>query len=130
MIVLDASAALELLLRTPAGGRVALRLASPRETLHATHVLDLEIAQALRRFDAASAIDPGRATEVIADLRELDITRYGHELFLPRIWALRHNVTAYDAAYLALAEALEVPLLTRDARLAEAPGHNARIEMV
>lgn len=130
MIVLDASAVLELLLRTPAGDRVARRIARPAETLHAPHLLDLEVAQVLRRYDAGGAIDPVRAAEAFADLADLDLARYGHEPFLARIWALRRNVTAYDAAYLALAEALDAPLLTRDRRLADASGHEAEVELV
>lgn len=64
------------------------------------------------------------------DLADFPLTRYPHDLFLLRIWELRHNVTAYDAAYIALAEALDAPLLTRDAKLASAAGHHANIEFV
>ena len=66
----------------------------------------------------------------LSDLADFPLHRYGHEFMLPRIWELRDNLTAYDAAYVALAEALDAPLLTRDARLAAAPGHRARIEVV
>lgn len=130
MIVLDASAALEVLLNMPAAGRVTERLFTPGETLHAPHLLDLEIAQVLRRYAMSGEIDGGRGLQALEDLADLPITRYPHGIFLPRIWQLRHNVTAYDAVYLSLAEALDAALLTRDAALARARGHGARIEVV
>jgi predicted nucleic acid-binding protein len=130
VIVLDASAVLELVLRTPAGERVADRIGSPDETLHAPHLIDLEVAQVLRRYEAGRVLSPSRALEALEDYRDLDLTRYPHEIFLQRIWDLRRNVTAYDGAYLALAEVLEAPLLTADQRLASAPGHRARVEVV
>ena len=130
MIVLDASAALELLLGTPAGERVAGRIASPDETLHAPHLIDLEVAQVLRRYEASRAMSPARAREALDDFADLEITRYPHEILLSRIWDLRKNATAYEGAYLALAEALGAPLLTADGRLASTPGHGARVEVV
>lgn len=130
MIVLDASAALEILLMTPAGPRVAERLFAAGETLHAPHLLDVEVVQVLRRYARSGALDPARGMEALEDLTDLPLTRYPHDLFLPRIWELRYNVTAYDAVYVALAEALEAPLLTRDRALASAGGHRARIELV
>lgn len=129
MIVLDASAVLELLLRAPAGSRVAARIGSADETLHAPHLLDLEVAQVLRRYERGRTLSPERALEALEDFGDLDITRYPHAMFLARIWELRRNTTAYDAAYLALAEALEAPLLTADRRLASTPGHGARVEV-
>ena len=130
MIVVDASAVLEVLLNTPVAGRVAERLFAPGETLHAPHLLDLEVAQVLRRYATSGQLDEGRGGEALEDFKDLPLTRYPHDLFLPRIWELRHSVTAYDAAYLTLAEALAAPLLTRDRRLAAAKGHRARIELV
>jgi predicted nucleic acid-binding protein len=130
VIVLDASAVLELVLRTPAGQRVADRIGSPDETLHAPHLIDLEVAQVLRRYEAVRMLSPSRAAEALEDYTNLDLTRYPHEIFLQRIWDLRRNVTAYDGAYLALAEVLEAPLLTADQRLASTPGHRARVEVV
>lgn len=130
MIVVDASAILEVLLNTPAAARVGERLFAAGETLHAPHLLDLEVAQVLRRYSASGELDPERGLQALEDLADLPLTRYPHDLFLPRIWELRHNVTAYDAAYLALAEALAAPLVTRDASLASAAGHAARIELV
>ena len=130
MIVVDASAVLELLLNTPAGGPVARRLFRQGETLHAPHLIDLEIAQVLRRYTRDREIDPGRGRQAIADLADFSITRYPHDLFLPRIWELRNSMTAYDAAYVSLAETLEAPLVTRDAALARASAHRARVELL
>jgi predicted nucleic acid-binding protein len=130
VIVLDASAVLELLLGTPAGARVARRIGDPAETLHAPHLLDLEVAQVLRRFQREGDVDEARGREALEVLRELDLARYPHDVLLPRIWQLRDAVTAYDAAYLALAEALAAPLLTADARLARTRGHRARVELL
>lgn len=129
MIVLDASAVLELLLQTAIGLKVAKRIATADETLHAPHLVDLEVAQVLRRRETSRTLSRSRAEQAIADFSDLDLTRYPHSALLPRIWALRKNVTAYDAAYLALAEALDAPLLTTDARLAKSPGHGARVEV-
>jgi predicted nucleic acid-binding protein len=75
-------------------------------------------------------LDAARGREALEDLIDFPLTRYPHDLFLLRIWELRHNVTAYDAAYIALAEALGIPLLTRDAALASASGNHAHIELV
>ena len=129
MIVVDASALLEALLGTPAAGAVRARLFAPRETLHAPHLLDVEVAQVLRRYAAAGEIAPERGRAALADLGDLPLSRYPHEVLLPRVWELRNNLTAYDAVYVALAEALDAPLLTRDRRLAAAAGHRARIEL-
>ncbi len=130
MIVLDASAVLEFLLRSRVGLEIEQRIFSPRETLFAPHLLDLEVAQVLRRYCAAGEIDSERGKEAIEDLKDLPINRYPHDIFLHRVWELRHNMTAYDAVYVALAETLPAPLLTRDAHLASAPGHEALIELI
>ena len=130
MIVLDASALLEFLLGTPVGSRVAGRLAWPGETLHAPHLLDLEVAQVLRRQRRAGVIDEARGRRVLDNLRALGIARYAHDIFLTRIWQLRDSVTAYDAAYLALAETLTAPLLTLDERLSRSRGHRAEVELL
>ncbi|MGV8042065.1 MAG: type II toxin-antitoxin system VapC family toxin [Thermoanaerobaculaceae bacterium] len=130
MIVVDASAVLELLLGTAIAPRVTARLLDQAESLHAPHLLDIEVAQVLRRFAAAGELTATRGREALDDLDALPITRYPHNILLPRIWELRANLTAYDAAYVALAEALDAPLLTTDARLARAPGHRARVELM
>ncbi|MFN7961797.1 MAG: type II toxin-antitoxin system VapC family toxin [Thermoanaerobaculia bacterium] len=130
MIVVDASVALELVLATPLAGSVRARLFRPQETLHAPHLLDVEVANALRRGVAAGRVSSRRGKEALDLLGELPLHRYPHELLLPRIWELRQNATAYDAAYLALAEGLSAPLLTLDARLAAAPGHRAKVELL
>lgn len=129
MIVLDASAVVELLLDSPKGERVRARI-SRTVTLHAPHLLDLEVAQALRRYERVGTLSPERARGALSDLSDMPVERYPHDPLLPRIWALRRNATAYDAAYLALAEALEAPLLTADARLGSVPGHDARVEVL
>lgn len=129
MIVLDASAVVELVLATPAGRAVAGRIANPDISLHAPHLLDVEVAQALRRCAASGIIDDHTATAAFATLRDLDLERHGHEPLLGRVWALRRNLTAYDAVYVALAEALGAPLLTCDGKLARAAGL-ARVELV
>lgn len=130
MIVVDASALLEALLRTPAAEAVEDRLFAPGQTLHAPHLLDVEVAQVVRRYAANGEIDGERGRAALTDLADLPVRRYPHDILLPRIWDLRNNLTAYDAAYVALAEALDAPLLTRDRRLAAASGHRAQIELL
>lgn len=130
MIVIDASALLEVLLVTPAALGIEDRLFAPDQTLHAPHLIDLEVAQVLRRYCASGELEPGRAQEALDDLAAFALQRYPHDLFLPRVWELRHNITAYDAAYIALAEELSAPLLTADQHLARAPGHRAKIELL
>lgn len=130
MIVLDASAVLEILLNTAAAPRVAKRVLSPDESLHAPHLIDLEVTQVLRRWERFGDLSPTRAEEALEDLGDLPLARYPHQLLLPRIWALRANATAYDAAYLVLAEALGATLVTTDARLASIPGHTAQVEVI
>ncbi len=130
MIVLDASAVVALLLSTEVGRRVADAISSPTVSLHAPQLLDIEVAQALRRYVRQGAITAGRGFTGVETLGQLGIIRYGHSELLSRIWALRENLTAYDATYVALAEALDAPLLTLDTHLASAPGHEARVRLV
>lgn len=129
MIVLDASAAVDWVLQTPAGLRTEKRIFARGESLHAPHLLDLEVAQVLRRLVREGTVSVRRADEAIQDLSDLRITRYPHFVFIPRIWQLRHNFSAYDAAYVALAEELGATLITRDRRLVSASGHHAVIEL-
>lgn len=129
MIVLDSSAVIEILLQTSAGVPVAQRLLTQDSSLHAPHLLDVEVAQVLRRLVAQGELKAERAIQALQVLADLPIERYVHRIFLPRIWALRHNLTAYDAAYVALAEVLEATLVTRDSRILRAPGHFARVEV-
>jgi predicted nucleic acid-binding protein len=130
MIVVDASALIEVLLRTPAAIAVERWLFEPRQTLHAPHLLDIEVAQVVRRYAAKGEIDGERGRAALADLSDFPLRRYPHEFLLPRVWDLQNNLTAYDAVYVALAEVLDAPLLTRDQRLTAAAGHHARVELV
>jgi predicted nucleic acid-binding protein len=129
MIVLDGSATVDWLLQTSAGQQIEHRLYSAKETLHAPHLLDLEVAQVLRRLVREGTVPANRADEAVQDLLDLRLTRYPHFMLLPRVWQLRHNFSAYDAAYVGLAEKLGAPLITRDGRLAAAPGHTVIIEL-
>ena len=130
MIVVDASALLEVLLNTSAGQRIADRFSAAGETLHAPHLVDLEVAQVLRRYAASGEMEARRGLQALEDLVDLPLVRYPHDLLLSRIWDLRNNLTAYDAAYVALAEALAAPLVTRDAALASRGAHRARVELM
>jgi len=130
LIVLDASAAIDWLLHTPAGIKVDQRIYSRSESVHVPHVLDLEVAQVLRRFVRDGSLSSGRADAALQDLMDVRFTRYPHWQLLPRIWQLRHSLTAYDGAYLALAELLNAPLITRDRKVSSAPGHHAQVELL
>ncbi|MEM1178354.1 MAG: type II toxin-antitoxin system VapC family toxin [Acidobacteriota bacterium] len=129
MIVIDASAMLEVLLATPSGQRIFDRIYADRTAPFAPELLDLEIAQVLRRLCRQGEVSEPRAQTALSDFASLPINRLAHGPFMTRIWELRHNLTAYDAAYVALAEGLACPLLTRDARLAAAPSHRAVVEV-
>lgn len=118
MIVLDASAAIDWLLHTVIGQQIESRILSRGETLHAPHLLDVEVAQVFRRLVREAAVSAARADQAIQDLLDLRVTRYPHFVFLPDIWRLRHNLSAYDAVYVALSEKLGATLVTRDSRLA------------
>jgi predicted nucleic acid-binding protein len=130
MIVVDASALLEFLLQTTLGARVEARLFGEENELYAPHLLDVEIAQGLRRLVRTGEVSSGRAEEAIADLTELDLHRHAHLDLLDRAWKLRDNISAYDAMYVALAEAIDAPIVTCDNPLAKTPGHRARIEVI
>jgi len=130
MIVADASAIVEMLLVSAVGRRLQQRLFAPGETLHAPHLVDVEVAHALRRYCLGGTMAPSRGQAALEVLAGLRLIRHRHEALLPRIWELRDNLTAYDAAYVALAEALGAPLVTRDAALARSTGHSAAVELV
>jgi predicted nucleic acid-binding protein len=130
LIVIDASVLIEVLLRTPLSTVLEARLLAPGETLHAPHLIDIEVAQVLRRYERSGAIDARHGRQALDIAAALPIRRYAHNLLLGRVWDLRHNLTAYDGAYVALAELLGATLLTRDAKLAGAPGHAASAELV
>src|SRR5271155_5453436 len=129
MIVLDASATVDWLLQTPTGHRIEQRIYARNDTLHSVHLLDVEFAQVLRRLVRERTLTLRRAEEAMEDLMALRVTRYAPVLLLNRIWRLRQNLSAYDAAYVALAEELKAPLITRDHRIAAAPVHAATIEV-
>ncbi len=128
MLVVDTSAVIDALAgRFPQADLIA-RLSTDGD-LHAPHLLDVEVLHALRRLVATGSLTEDRAADARADFDDMAIIRYPHQPLADRVWALRHNLSAYDATFIALAEALEVPLVTCDARMAAAPGHQARIEV-
>jgi predicted nucleic acid-binding protein len=127
---LKSRAALELILRTERGAKIELRALASNERLYAPPLLDLEVAQVLRRLNQLKEITTARAAEALDDYAGLLVERVVHRELLHRIWSLRDSMTAYDAAYVALAEALDAPLLTCDGKLARSPGHRARIALV
>lgn len=130
MIVLDASAAIEWLLQSPAGVKIDKRIFSRPESLQAPHLLDVEVAQVLRRFVREKTITPQRGQEALDDFGDLPLNRYPHDFLIPRVWELRATLTAHDAVYLALAELLDAHLLTCDRWIASSSGHRATIETV
>lgn len=129
MIVADASAVLDLLLRTPRSEALERELLGAGDELHAPELLDVEIAQGLRRLCLAGQLPERRAAAVLEDLAQLFIVRHGHQELVRRAWQLRDVMTVYDGVYVALAEGLSAPLLTCDARLARSHGHRAAIRL-
>ena len=127
MIVVDTSAIIVVLAGQPRIPPLVDRLIGDSD-LHAPHLLDVEFQHALRRLVVAGTLSDERAADARMDFADLTIIRYPHVSLADRMWELRHNVTAYDAAFLALAEALGAPLVTCDARLARAHGHAALVE--
>ena len=130
MWVVDASTMLEVLLKTPLGLRHAHRILQTDDTLHAPHLLDVEVAQVLRRLTLAEEISAERAHQVLEHLSNLPLVRHEHVPLLDRMWQLRSSVTAYDATYLALAEGLPAVVLTCDGKLSRSHGHHAKIELL
>jgi predicted nucleic acid-binding protein len=130
LIVIDASAMLEILLRTDRADRLMERAFSGSEQMHAPQLLDIEVTQVLRRLVRQKEITAARAEQALHDLADLAVERHEHQALVQRIWQLRDSLSAYDGAYVALAEALGAPLLTCDGKLAGAHGHRAAVELV
>ena len=133
MLVVDASAVAELLLRRPAASHVEQHLVAHGFDLHAPHLLDVEVLSALRQLAASAEAAPARADAALTDFIDLPIERYPHDVLVPRVWELRDNFSAHDATYVALAEALvaeRVPLLTADARLARATQEHTSVQVL
>jgi predicted nucleic acid-binding protein len=130
VIVLDASAAVEVILNLPrAAPDLRTRLMRRGETVHVPHVFDLEVVAAIRRHALRGVLSKPRARRALRALDDLRVTRYSHVPLRPRIWELRENVTPYDGAYVALAEALDAPLITVDASFAGVAGARAEFEL-
>jgi predicted nucleic acid-binding protein len=129
LIVVDASVAVEVLLATRAGSTLLTRILDRQSALFAPELMDVEVVQIVRRYQRLGELSAEHGQRAIDDLIDLPVERYSHRPLLTRMWELRSNLTAYDAAYVALAEALDAPLVTRDARLARGP-HRARVEVV
>lgn len=128
MLVVDSSAVLAALVARDPAPELVERLANDGD-LHAPHLIDTEVLHALRRMLRRSQVSAERAHDARTDFADLTLVRYPHEPLNDRVWELRENLTAYDATFVALAEALDVPLVTCDARLTAAPGHHARVEV-
>jgi len=130
VIVVDASAVLEVLLRTPAAAAIEDRILDRSESLHAPHLIDLEVAQVLRRYVQRRELSVARGERSLELFAQFPIARHSHEPLLSRIWRLRETLTAYDAAYVALAEGLGAVLVTRDEGIVKAKGHKAVVELL
>jgi predicted nucleic acid-binding protein len=126
LIVLDAGAAVAYLVVEPAGSWVEDQIRRARVVL-APHLLDFEVASALRGLVRRRELTGRRAQRALLDLSDLRLIRHSARDLLPRIWSRRESLSAYDASYIALAELLAIPLVTTDARLARAQGHSAEI---
>lgn len=130
MTVVDSSAVVEWLLRLPLADAVDRRLSGADTALNAPHLLAVEVAQVVRRYVMAGEISAERGEQALDDLVDLDVSQHAHEPLLPAMWRLRSNLTAYDASYVTLAVVLDQPLVTLDTRIASAPGHRARVDLV
>lgn len=130
MIVVDASALVELLLRTPASRSIQTRMFDRLEDLHAPQLIDIEVTQVLRRYAMAGELDVNHGRTLLDDLMAFPMRRHSHHFLLPRVWELRQNLSAYDATYLALAEALDAALLTDDRRLVSAVRRHSWVKIL
>jgi predicted nucleic acid-binding protein len=129
VIVVDASVVVEVFLQTPHALPISRKMFVAGETLHAPHLLDVEVTQVVCRFCRYGFISAERGAQAVGDLADFPVDRHSHVVLLPRVWQLRHALTAYDATYLALAEALDASLLTRDHALALA-GSTVPVEVL
>lgn len=114
---------------SPKGHRIMRRLLAVGD-VHLPHLAVVETASVLRRALLQHRVTSARAVMALDDLERFDAVRHPHDPYLRRVWQLRDNVSAYDAVYVALAEALDAPLITCDARLARAPLPGVEIELV
>ena len=130
MIVVDASLVIDFLLQLPPRAAVVTERLERAGQLAAPHLLDAEVAQVLRRYQLRGEIEAGLAQDCLDDLLDLPLTRYPHQVLVQRAFELRQRVTIYDGLYLALAEALQLPLCTCDAALARVAGCQARVEVI
>jgi predicted nucleic acid-binding protein len=128
VLVVDTSAVLDAIAADESAPGLIARLSDDGD-LHAPHLVDVEVLDALRRMTMRGEISDDRAADARSDYADTALLRYPHKPLADRIWELRHNLSAYDAAFVALAEALGAPLVTCDARLASARGHGAAIEL-
>ena len=127
MIVLDASVVVEVLTNRALADTIREAMAGSDDEFIAPYLIDIEVVHVVRRLAAAGQIERVRARRILAELADLPIARFEHVPLLRRIWELRHNLSAYDATYVALAEATSATLFTMDRKLAE--GHRARVEI-
>ncbi len=129
MIDVDASA-VQFVLRTASAEAVADRIESANGVVHGPHVSDVEVLHVLRRYDRERIVDSSRIRAALSTFGDLTIHRHEHTMLMPRVWELRANLTACDATYVALAEALDVPLVTCDQRLGRAAGIRTNVEVL
>lgn len=128
MLVVDSSVIVEAFATTDPPLHLIEHLVADGD-LHAPHLIDTEVLGVLRRMTLHKTIGTERAELALTDFKSLALARYPHQPLGDRVWALRHNLSAYDATFVALAEVLDVPLVTCDARLASASGHAAQIDL-
>jgi len=117
-------------MRTSAAPAIEARLFGGRQTFHAPELIDIEVTQVLRRYSIAGQLDSERGRTVMSDLMDFPMRRHPHGVLMQRVWELRHNLSAYDAVYLALAESLDAALLTDDQRLVTATRRHSWVQIL